>query len=116
VPLPDSRLGLKKQRRLRGHRPLSPPGAYRFAPDPISKKRKNKNPTERLLFFLLRFLSRSRLIALEITKTLVYCLSTGISGEAKCRRRSVVSWLITASRPLARGAAAWAWKLRRPPS
>src|SRR5262249_7160468 len=53
VPLPDSCLGLKKQRRLRGHRPLSPPGAYRFAPDPISKKEKKSN---RKTFFSVFFL------------------------------------------------------------
>jgi len=58
--------GLKKQRRLRGHRPLSPPGAYRFAPDPISKKKKGKNSKIRFLEllcfpFLLDCLDTSRI-------------------------------------------------------
>src|SRR5262249_52090419 len=51
--------------------PLSPAGAYRFAPDPISKKEKIKIQQKNLLVLML-----------ETTKTLVYALSTGINGEA----------------------------------
>jgi len=87
--------------------PLSPAGAYRFAPDPISKIKIQQK--DLLLCFFLCLLSFSRLKQLRRW----YMLFQLASMEGLCRRQSVVSWLIIAFPQPAKGAAAWDWKAQR---
>jgi hypothetical protein len=46
---------LKPGKRLLSRRPRSPAGAYRFAPDPISEKKKIKSDRKVFLFFFFSF-------------------------------------------------------------
>jgi hypothetical protein len=46
---------LKTGKRLLSRRPRSPAGAYRFAPDPISEKKKIKSDRKVFLFFFFSF-------------------------------------------------------------